>query len=323
MRSLRILLLLAGLVAADLADAETATLEADGLREAILRFQAQEIEVAEELLLAARESRPGDAETSYYLGRVYLSQGRAKKAIDLFEEAIGLDPTVSAYPFWLAEALVARIDEVAFFFKLGLANRLRAAYEKAVELDPENLEARVSVARYHSEAPSIAGGSSEKATAQLAEIRRRDPALAHVTQGLIHEQLGRLEEAAEAFETAVEVDPESILSWRELGYFYQRMGRWEDAGRAFEEVLKRAPNDPAALYEAAHTAIELGPKHLKHAEATLKTYLQLEPGPDPLILNGSEPPRRAVARERLELVYERLGKDAVREVEARPGAQHR
>ncbi|MEM7354040.1 MAG: tetratricopeptide repeat protein, partial [Acidobacteriota bacterium] len=241
MRSLKSLFLLLGVFVAGIAVAEeplspgdelAAPVEEDPLQEGIRRFQAQEIEAAETLLLAARKTRPEDAEASYYLGRVFLAQGRAKEAVESFEQAMALDPKASAYPFWLAEAIVVRIEEVSFFSKLGLARRMRAAYEKAVELDPENLEARISVARYHSEAPAIAGGSAEQAETQLAEIRRRDPALAHVAEGLIHEQLKRPEEAALAFEAAVEVDPESIVGWRELGYYYQRTDRWDDAQRA-------------------------------------------------------------------------------------------
>lgn len=339
MRSLKIVLL-PGLAVACLGIANRAAAEAptsriaeneaaaaSGLRQAIEHFRTQEIEAAEELLLTARASRPEDAEIAYYLGRVHLAQGRAKAAVEALEQAMALDPTVSAYPFWLAEALVERIEEAPFIFKLGLAKRLRAAYEQAVEIDPEHLEARVSLARYHSEAPAIAGGSSAEAARQLAEIRRRDPALARVAEGLIHEQLGRPEEAAHAFGTAVEIDPESILSWRELGFFHQRMDHWDDARRAFEEVLARSPKDPVALYETAHTAIVLSERsaphaaavpeaYLQRAAATLEAYLQLGPGPDPVLLSAGEPPRRATARERLKRIHERLGKTGAGEAGA-------
>jgi len=295
--------------------------DASNLQSAIHRFDAQEFVAAERLLLAARKNASDRAGATYYLGRIYLTQGRVKEAVEALEEAIQLNDKAADYHFWLAEALVARIEEVSIFFKLGLAKRMRAAYEKAVDLDPDHLEARISVARYHSEAPAIAGGRTERAAAEMKEIRRRDPALARVTQGLIHEQLGRLEEALLELEAAVELDPESLISWTELGYFYQRQERWQDARLAFAKVLSRAPQDPIALYEGARTEMVLSEQHLLRARQNLEVYLQLEPAPEPVLLNNAVPPRRTVAHHRLGEIYERQGElgQAVREYEAAVG----
>lgn len=286
--------------------AETAGSE-DSLGDAMRHFHAGELAAAEELLLASRKERPEDADVAFYLGRVYLAQGRSKQAVAELERATRLDPSSSTAQFWLAEALVERIDEVVFFFKLGIAKRMGAAYEQAVELDPENLEARIAVARYHSEAPAIAGGSAERAASELAEIERRDPAVAHLTRGLIHEQLGRLEAAEEALRQAVEADPESVLCWREAGLFYERRERWEDAQRAFDEVLAREPDDAVAWVEAARAAMAISERQLARAEAALAAYLELEPAPAPVVLSDVEPATRTEAFQKLGVVYERLG----------------
>ena len=168
MRLLPILLLLSFPILA-----ETPDPQAGALADAVRQFHAQELEAAEELLLALGEARPENAEAAFYLGRVYLAQGRFEAAVSAIEQSTRLDSTSSVYQFWLGEALVERIHEVIVFFKLGVANRMRAAYQKAVELDPENLRARVAVARYHAAAPVIAGGRPEMALQQLEEIRRR------------------------------------------------------------------------------------------------------------------------------------------------------
>lgn len=307
MRSLLILLLLSGPAAAETGPAAGVP-EADVLQQAVRLFHAQEVEAAEELLLAAGKEQPENAKAAFYLGRVYLERGRSKAAVEALERATRLDPESSDYQFWLAEALVARIGEVAFFFKLRVAKRMRKAYEKAVELDPENLEARVAVARYHSEAPPAAGGSAERAATELAEIERRDPALAHVTRGLIHERLGRAEAVEGELRAAVEADPGSVLGWRELGLFFQRRERWEEAQRAFAEVLACVPDDSVALFESARSAIAIAERQLRNAEDALLGYLQLEPGPEPTVLSEGEPPRRADAYEKLRRVYERQGR---------------
>ena len=299
--------------------AETAQPQAGDLMEAVQLFRLQELEAAEALLLDLEKAQPESAEVTFYLGRVHLALGQAQAAVAALERATRLDPASSVYQFWLAEALVARIDEVAFVFKLGVANRIRAAYEKAVELDPDNLEARVAVARYHSEAPLIAGGNPATAQEQLAEIELRDPALAHVTQALIHERLGRPERAEEELETAVRVDPESVVAWRETGLFHRRRQRWIDAQKAFDEVLELEPSDPVALHEAARAALAISERQLARAAGALEAYLRLEPGPEPMVLSDSEPPKSSVARRRLGLVYKRQGRPELA-ASAGPGA---
>ena len=282
--------------------------EAESFAEAVRRFHVQDFESAEKLLLMAREGRPKDAEIAFYLGRVYLEQSRFKEAVETIERAARLDPASSMYRFWLGEALVERVAEVAFLFKLRIARRIREAYEKAVELDPGNLDARVAVALYHSEAPAIVGGNPARADAELVAIGERDPALAHVTRGLIHERLGRLEPAEEHFRIAAEVDPESVPAWREAGFFYQRLERWDDAQRAFEEVLARAPDDPAALVQAARTAIAISDQQLRRAEQALRRYLRLEPAAAPLLLNEAKPTKRVDVLHQLGRLYERQGR---------------
>ena len=46
--------------------------------------------------------------------------------------------------------------------------------EKAIQLDPDNLDAREGLFQYYTQAPFFVGGSASKAAAQLEEIRRRD-----------------------------------------------------------------------------------------------------------------------------------------------------
>ena len=288
--------------------AETADPRAGDLEQAVRLFRLQELDAAEALLLDLEKARPEDAEIAFYLGRVHLARGQAQVAVAALERATRFDPASSIYQFWLAEALVIRVDEMAFVFKLGIANRIRAAYEKAVELDPDNIEARVAVARYHSEAPVIAGGNPATAQQQLDEIGRRDPALGHVTRALIHERLDRPEEAEAELEMAVSVDPESTIAWRETGLFHQRRQRWEMAQRAFDEVLKREPSDPVALYEAARAALEISERQLARAAAALETYLRDEPAADPMVFSEAEPLKRSVAHQRLGRVYERQGR---------------
>jgi len=61
-----------------------------------------------------------------------------------------------------ATASIDRVDDVNVLSKMSLASDGRKAYEKAIELDPNYVAARVGVTQFYLNAPSIAGGSVEK-----------------------------------------------------------------------------------------------------------------------------------------------------------------
>jgi hypothetical protein len=57
---------------------------------------------------------------------------------------------------------------------IGKVKRGRAAVERAIALDPENLDARGTLMQFLLQAPGIVGGSRDGARAQAREIERRD-----------------------------------------------------------------------------------------------------------------------------------------------------
>jgi tetratricopeptide (TPR) repeat protein len=113
-------------------------------------------------------------------GRLQLNQGRYDRALDRFERAVTIDPA-SAYGYYFlaqlhfqtkkydqavafasrAVVLSARADRVlmgrsyglqgAAFEAVGRYADARSAYKKAVEADPNNLGARVGIARLNPE----------------------------------------------------------------------------------------------------------------------------------------------------------------------------
>ena len=57
------------------------------------------------------------------------------------------------------------------------------------------------------------------------------------------EKEGRYREAVQAYNQAIQLNPQGIAAWRGLGMVYYRLGRHEFAIRCFEEVLRLNPSD--------------------------------------------------------------------------------
>ena len=107
--------------------------------------------------------QPSDPEALMLLGRILLAQEDADGAIERFESAVERAPTSSPAHRLLGEAYVTKAENSNMFKKLGLAKKAKAFYERAVELDPGDANARYSLIGYYLEAPGIAGGSVTKA----------------------------------------------------------------------------------------------------------------------------------------------------------------
>ena len=66
-----------------------------------------------------------------------------------------------------------------------LAPRIRAHFERAVELDADYLDARKRLVDFYTQAPGFMGGGLDKARAQVAEIERIDAHEGRVARELV------------------------------------------------------------------------------------------------------------------------------------------
>lgn len=94
-------------------------------------------------------------------------------AIEAFEEAVQQDPHSATYHRWLGKAYGRQAQRSNWLKAIDLARKTKAAFERAVELDPNDVAALSDLADYYEIAFNFLGGDREKARA----IRRRKAAL--------------------------------------------------------------------------------------------------------------------------------------------------
>jgi len=123
--------------------------------------------------------RSPDAESYILLCRAYFMIEDWDSAINACQHARDLDPQQSAYYLWLGRAYGEKADRAGFISALELAKKLRVAFERAVELDPGNWEARTDLAEFYVEAPGLIGGGKDKAHEQADFLRGLNPTMAH------------------------------------------------------------------------------------------------------------------------------------------------
>ena len=143
-------------------------LAGQGAPEAVALYEQGKAAEAEASFQKLAKRNPKNAQAQFYLGRLAFDRGNSDSAADYLEKAIALDPRNSEYHLWLGRVVGMQAQNANLLSKASLAKQTKAEFEKAVELDPNNLEARSNLIDYYVMAPGFMGGSIEKAQQQAA-----------------------------------------------------------------------------------------------------------------------------------------------------------
>jgi tetratricopeptide (TPR) repeat protein len=130
---------------------------------------------ARDVLEKLAASDPASAEVNFHLGEIALRQNDLQKAVALLEKTVAAAPTVSRYHHRLGDAYGRMAQQASIFSALGWAKKCLRAFQRAVELDPTNVDARYSLFTFYRGAPAIIGGGEDKAADEAATLKRLDP----------------------------------------------------------------------------------------------------------------------------------------------------
>jgi len=211
--------------------------------DAIALYKAKRFPESREAFDKIVAAQPDNAEAHYYLGIIAKRRNDTDEAVKQLELATALAPTNSDYFADLGGSYGDAANNAGLFSKTGWALKCKAALEKSVELNPDNLAARNGLVTYYRQAPTFVGGGMSKAYEQAAEIKQRDP----------------------------------IMGAAVYGQLYLAEKNYDQAFATFEEVLKASPDNYLALYSIGRTAAQTGLR-LDRGEQTLRRCLDLPPG---------------------------------------------
>src|ERR1035438_9559399 len=220
-------------------------------------------------VLLAMQSK--DAAVYALLGRNYYMEGEFKKASEALEKSFELEPTNAEYALWLGRAFGRRAETGSPFTAPGYASKTRQYFEKAVALNPANLEAQSDLFEYYLEAPGFLGGGMDKASTTATQIARISPAEGYWAQAKLAEKRKEYSKAEAQLRRAVELAPQQIGRLIDLARLFTKQGRYQDADLSLAKAEQIAPTSAkltfakAAVYRQTRGNLDVAEEQLKRS----------------------------------------------------------
>ena len=204
----------------------------------------------DELILVLRQQisrAPNDAEAYNLLCRAYFMAEEFDHGIPECERAAALAPQNSVFHLWLGRSYGEKADRSNFMSAAGLARKARTAFERAVELDPSNVEARVDLGEFYAEAPGIVGGGKDKAHRQADALMALNPVMGHWVQARIAEKEKEPAVAEREYRAEIAASHSAVRGWLDLGNFLKYARRYSEMTEALTKMESAPLDHPEAL----------------------------------------------------------------------------
>lgn len=183
-------------------------------------------------------TNPNHLEANEYLGDIFGQYKSWDKAIFYYKKIKKLKPTEADYFYKYGGALGMKAKETNKFKALGMIDEVEASFEKAIQLNPNHIEARKALVEFYLQLPVIVGGSERKATKYANEIFVISPTEGYVAKGKIAEYFNRYSEAEEQYKNAIKLS-QSRKTAQNLANLYKNKMNLPEKAKSVLEIYQR------------------------------------------------------------------------------------
>jgi Tfp pilus assembly protein PilF len=215
---------------------------------------------------------PNEAESFNLLCRAYFEVGDWDRGIPNCERATALDPENGEYHLWLGRIYGEKADSASFITAAGLAKKVRTEFEAAVQLAPNDADARNDLAEFYLEAPGVVGGGKDKAENQAQALANLDRARADWIKGRIAEKNKDYATAEKEYRAAIEDSHGGAHAWFNLALYYWHRQDLDKMQQTLYRAVAAPLDRPEVLMESAELLIK-GGRDFPAAIQWLQRYL--------------------------------------------------
>jgi tetratricopeptide (TPR) repeat protein len=198
------------------------------------------------------------------MAEIYRETGRPDEAAAVLFEALE-NPSLAADP--------DELDSIGWsFLSLEMVNEAEAAFNRALEADPDN------PSRYEGLAEAAYWRNGAPAGIEMVEAGiQRFPEYApfYESAGRWQWEMGDVNQAALAFNQAIELDPTNSSAYRALANLLADLGRQAEGEELMLRGLEQNPNNPGFYLDAADFYMRIG--ETREAIPLLERVIEMEP----------------------------------------------
>ena len=222
-------------------------------------------------------NKSNDAEAYNLLSRAHYALNNYDQAIRAGEKAVTLAPNNATYHLWLGRAYGRKAEHASWWSAASLAGKMRDEFERSVQLNGDDVDARTDLAEFYIEAPGIVGGGKDKAESQAKAIEMRDSATAHWIRARLAEKDKRFDVAESEYKAAIEDSGDRADNWLSLASFYRRHDRLPEMEAAINKAVAspKKVEGTSAFYDAASLLWRTG-RQLPRAAQLVSKYLSFK-----------------------------------------------
>ena len=182
---------------------------------------------------------PNHLKTLEYLGDIEGVNKSWDKAMSYYGKLKSLNPSNANYHYKYGGCLGMKAKESNKFKALGMIDDIKGSFEKAIQLNPNHIEARWALIELYLQLPGIVGGSERKADKYASELLKISPVDGYLAKGHIAEYFNRFKEAEKQYNKAIAVSG-SKTSYQKLADLYKnKMNQPQKAKTVLENYQER------------------------------------------------------------------------------------
>jgi tetratricopeptide (TPR) repeat protein len=233
-------------------------LPAQTIDEGISLVQQKKYAEAKMVFEQILDKNKNDAEAHYRLGWLLLNRGYKDRdvdeAVDELEKAVDINPNNADYQFRYGAALGEKTQNAGIIKKAFLAPKVKNAFKRAVELNPQLTQAHIALAQYYLIAPSIMGGDEAEGWNQLDEAVKLDEIQGRTVKASFLARAKKNDEAEKEYKILVNAYPKQWKVWKNYGYFCLYVERLDEAINYLQKYVELRP-DTADSYQSLAEAL--------------------------------------------------------------------
>jgi len=199
---------------------------------------------ARAILEAKLQQNPKDVNALWQMAQVKIAYKDFDGGLQLAEQAVALDDNNANAHCMVAEGVGNKIESAGIFSKMGMGKRIRNEAERAVALDPKNVQCLDTLIEFHLGAPGIVGGDKNKVPDLLQKMIAADPVQGHMKEVELALKDKQREKIEPAYKAILAEAPHEYRTFVLVGGYYMSEGggkRFDQAEKFAREAIKIDP----------------------------------------------------------------------------------